>query len=166
MVLKQPSLLKHLRDIVILPFTVTCIIPYFIYKPNDYLLPESNFLKAVGTFSVFCGLSLFLYTVVLFNNIGKGTLAPWSPTQKLVVAGPYRYCRNPMITGVLFILIGEALAFHSTAILIEAVLFVVINTIYFIFSEEPGLQDRFGNDYKVYKQNVPRWIPRFKPYKH
>jgi protein-S-isoprenylcysteine O-methyltransferase Ste14 len=164
MVLKQPSLLKHLRDIVVLPFTVTCIIPYFIYQANDSFLPANNFLKTVGIFFAFCGLSLFLYTVVLFNNIGKGTLAPWSPTQKLVMAGPYRYCRNPMITGVLFILIGEALTFHSTAILIEAVLFVVINTIYFIFSEEPGLLDRFGNDYQVYKQNVPRWIPRFKPY--
>jgi protein-S-isoprenylcysteine O-methyltransferase Ste14 len=111
-------------------------------------------------------LSLFLYTVFLFRTVGKGTLAPWSAKQKLVVSGPYRYCRNPMITGVLFILSGEALFFHSTPLLTWMVSFFVFNTLYFIVFEEPDLEERFGEDYKVYKKKVPRWIPgitRFNP---
>jgi len=156
--------LKQFRDIAVLPFTVICVVPYFIYNPGDTLIPKVLLLKIVGTISLAGGLSLFIYTIVLFNRIGKGTLAPWSPKAKLVIYGPYRYCRNPMITGVLFMLIGEGLVFYSTSILIWAVVFVTINTIYFIFSEEPGLKARFGDDYVRYKANVPRWIPRLAPY--
>lgn len=110
------------------------------------------------------GLTLFLYTVVLFRTYGKGTLAPWTPTQKLVVFGPYRYCRNPMITGVFFILIGESMVYYSINILIWAGVFFLINTTYFLLKEEPDLYKRFGEEYLEYKKNVPRWIPRLKPY--
>ncbi len=44
-------------------------------------------------------LSLFFYTVFLSETLGHGTLIPWTPTQKLVIVGPYPYCRNPMIIG-------------------------------------------------------------------
>jgi len=96
--------------------------------------------------------------------LGKGTLAPWSPKQKLVVAGPYRYCRNPMITGVLCILSAEALFFHSADLLIWMGSFFVFNTLHFVIWEEPDLEEKFGNDYRVYKKHVPRWISRIKPF--
>lgn len=43
-------------------------------------------------------------------------------------------------------------------------LFVVINHLYFIIVEEPGLARRFGADYEAYRRHVPRWIPRLKPW--
>ncbi|MBT1699987.1 isoprenylcysteine carboxylmethyltransferase family protein [Fulvivirgaceae bacterium PWU4] len=162
--MKTPSIVAHLRDVLILPFTVTCIIPYLIYDPVQHFISDHLLIRAVGFLFLLSGLSLFLYTVFLFRTIGKGTLAPWSAKQKLVVVGPYRYCRNPMITGVLFILIGETLVFHSTSILVWAATFFVINTIYFMLSEEPGLLARFGDEYQHYKKHVPRWIPRLTPY--
>lgn len=70
-----------------------------------------------------------------------------------------------MILGVNTVLIGEAIAFSSLNILIWAACFFIMNTIYFIFSEEPGLKKRFGKEYEEYKRNVPRWIPRRHPYK-
>lgn len=161
---KSPSVFKHIRDILILPFTVTCIVPYLVYDPTQNRITDHLLVKASGVVLLLAGVSLFGYTVSLFNRIGKGTLAPWSPKQKLVVVGPYRYCRNPMITGVFFILIGESLFLHSTNVLIWATCFFFINTVYFIFSEEPGLLARFGDDYRQYKQHVPRWIPRLTPY--
>ena len=160
---KFSSLLSHVRDIMILPFTVTCIVPYFIVNKGDGR-PESIVLKIAGIAIGISGMILFFYTVFLFKTIGKGTLAPWSEKQKLIVEGPYRYCRNPMISGVLFVLIGEALFFHSKSILVWAVLFFIINTTYFLISEEPALHKRFGKDYEQYKQHVPRWIPRLRPY--
>ena len=160
----KASIAAHLRDILILPFSVTVIIPYFIYDGHDDRIPETIFLKILGVIVGSAGLFLFFYTVFLFKNIGKGTLAPWSEKQKLVVVGPYRYCRNPMISGVLFILIGEALILHSLPILIWAGCFFVINTIYFLISEEPALEKKFGDDYKLYKKHVSRWLPRITPY--
>jgi protein-S-isoprenylcysteine O-methyltransferase Ste14 len=48
-------------------------------------------------------------TALLMGTWGKGTLAPWEPTQRLVVRGVYRHVRNPMISGFLFVLLGESL---------------------------------------------------------
>ena len=54
-----------------------------------------------------------VWTNRLFATIGHGTLAPWNPPEKLVVRGVYRHVRNPMITGVFCILLGEAVFFGS-----------------------------------------------------
>jgi protein-S-isoprenylcysteine O-methyltransferase Ste14 len=162
--MKAPSLIAHFRDVLILPFTVTCVVPYLIHDQQQRFIHNHALLKTAGILLLFSGLALFLYTVFLFRKVGKGTLAPWSAKQRLVVVGPYRYCRNPMITGVLFILTGEALLFQSTSILLWAAAFFAINTIYFMASEEPGLLAQFGDEYRNYKKHVPRWIPRLTPY--
>ena len=163
--MKSPTLLTHIRDIIILPFTVTCIIPYFIYNSEQKTMLDNLPAKVGGIFFLLFGIALFLYAVYLFKTIGKGTIAPWTPTQKLIIVGPYQYCRNPMITGVLSILVGEGLLLHSTNILWWAVAFFFINTLYFIVFEEPTLTSRFGEDYRQYKKHVPRWIPRINAYK-
>ena len=163
--MNEPPIIKHIRDILILPFTVTVVIPYLVYDKRQALFNASIFLKVMGSILVICGLILFLWTVYLFKTIGKGTLAPWTPTQKLVIAGPYQYCRNPMISGVFFILLGEIFLLNSTNILIEALIFFAVNTVYFILKEEPDLYKRFGEQYLLYKKNVPRWIPKLKAYR-
>jgi protein-S-isoprenylcysteine O-methyltransferase Ste14 len=127
-------------------------------------LPLDILPVAAGAVLMGCGLYLLSITIQLFVNIGQGTLAPWSPTKKLVLLGPYKYVRNPMISGVLMALLGETCVFGSIGLLLWAVAFFVINHIYFIFSEEPGLEKRFGEEYLRYRQNVPRWIPRLKPW--
>jgi protein-S-isoprenylcysteine O-methyltransferase Ste14 len=107
---------------------------------------------------------MLVWTIVLFVKIGRGTLAPWDPTEQLVVIGPYSYVRNPMISAVLFMILGAALALNSFWIGAWVVLFFVINHFYFLFSEEPGLTRRFGRQYQEYKRQVPRWIPRWRAY--
>ena len=110
------------------------------------------------------GLYYLFMTIWLFINIGKGTLAPWSPTKKLVVIGPYRHVRNPMIASVIIILLGQSIAFGSAWIFVWFLLFFGTNHIYFVNFEEPGLEKRFGGEYLTYKKNVPRWIPRLRPW--
>jgi protein-S-isoprenylcysteine O-methyltransferase Ste14 len=61
----------------------------------------------IGVALIAAGLALWLWTLRLFIRIGEGTLAPWDPTRRLVVEGPYRRVRNPMITAVLAVLLGE-----------------------------------------------------------
>jgi protein-S-isoprenylcysteine O-methyltransferase Ste14 len=60
---------------------------------------------------------------------------------------------------------GEAILFASPWLALIALLFFAINHVYFIISEEPGLDKRFEQAYREYKKNVPRWIPRLKPWK-
>ena len=110
------------------------------------------------------GLVLAGWTVASFFVHGKGTPAPWHPPKRLVVRGAYRFVRNPMLIGVLMMLAGEALLFNSAPIGLWGALFFALNTVYFIFFEEPGLEKRFGDDYRLYKANVGRWLPRLSPW--
>lgn len=143
--------------------TGTC---YFrLQQSSTGLSALSGAVLAIGTFLIVLGLGFVIYTNHAFFRIGKGTLAPWDPPKKLVVAGAYGYVRNPMISGVLMIVLGETLIFASIELFILFFLFFIVNHVYFVYSEEPGLEKRFGNDYIVYKKNVPRWIPRLKPWK-
>ena len=117
-------------------------------------------LVVLGVPVLAAGFLMWLWTVRLFARLGKGTLAPWDPTTQLVVQGPYAHARNPMITGVLAVLIGEALIFGSTAIAIWAAIFAAVNHTFFLVYEEPAVERRFGDEYRQYRQHVPRWIPR------
>ena len=154
----------------ILPFTVLLIVPAVILWATGFRigwglgLPWDAVIVLAGALLMGSGLYYLSITIWLFISIGRGTLAPWSPTSKLVVIGPYRHVRNPMISGVLMTLLGESIVFGSLGIFICFLLFFIINHIYFIYSEEPGLARRFGNEYLSYKRNVPRWIPRLRPW--
>jgi protein-S-isoprenylcysteine O-methyltransferase Ste14 len=146
----------------ILPVTVLILVPLDI-EPN---ISVHNILALVaGIFIISIGLCIMIITITKFIKIGKGTLAPWSPTRKLVIDGMYRYARNPMIIGVLIVLIGESIAVLSLNIFEWAVIFFFINNLYFVLLEEPLLEKKFGAEYKEYKKNVSRWIPRLKPFK-
>ena len=113
---------------------------------------------------ILLGLALMVLTNRLFTTVGHGTLAPWEPPQRLVVRGVYQHVRNPMITGALSILLGEAIFFGSWWLLGWFGFALILNLIYIPLVEERGLAKRFGEDYLVYKQNVPRWIPRLTPW--
>lgn len=153
------------KAIFILPFNVLISIPVLLI----YIFEEFSFCKSISACLValiffVVGINLLVSTIKLFDKKGKGTLAPWAPTKKLVIAGAYKYVRNPMISGVICILISEALIFNAFSILVEALLIFIINTIYFKLKEEPDLEKRFGSEYVEYKKNVPMWIPKSKPY--
>ncbi len=166
MTTKEPSLLIHFRDWMALPFVVTVIIPYFLYSLHVPIVAEQPAaMKIAGVVIYLLGITIQLYTTVLFKMFAQGTLAPWQPTQKLVIRGPYLYCRNPMITGVLMMLAGEALFFNARGIGIWTCMFFVVNTMFFIFKEEPDMLERFGEAYAHYKKHVPRWMPKMTPYK-
>ena len=159
----KPSPWRHVRAILQLPFVVTVIVPFCLLL-LDGGGTRSWFLVLLGLVLIGAGLALVVTTVRLFHRIGGGTLAPWDPTVALVVAGPYRHVRNPMITGVFAVLIGESLVFHSAALLLWCAGFIVANVIYMRVSEEPGLRHRFGQEYVIYAANVPAWIPRMTPW--
>jgi protein-S-isoprenylcysteine O-methyltransferase Ste14 len=164
-------LVRQVLAIVLLPGTVVVPVPVLILARGrgpeiGWGLPDGLAVVpfVAGAFLMAAGFALWLRSVRLFAQIGKGTLAPWDPTRRLVVVGPYRYVRNPMISGVLGVLIGEAALFGSPALAAWCGVFFVMNAVWFVVYEEPGLVDRFGDEYRGYKRNVPRWIPRRTPW--
>ena len=151
---------KHIFSFI-LPVTALVIIPLWVERHPQLKISVHLF---VGLIIILAGLTIMAITISSFIRIGKGTLAPWSPPKKLVINGPYRYVRNPMILGVITVLLGEALCAWSEKILVWAGEFFIINVIYFIIYEEPSLEKRFGDEYREYKKHVPRWLPRITPY--
>ena len=154
-----------IKGIVILPGTVLVFVPSLML----WLSPGSPPARAegrwwIGLVLAAAGLMLATWTARLFLTLGRGTPAPWAPPRNLVVAGPYRHVRNPMITGVLLMLAAESLLFGSWPIVGWMLVFFLIHGVYLARMEEPGLERRFGEDYRRYKANVPRWIPRASPW--
>jgi len=165
-----PPLWRHLLAVGMLPFSATVVVPGGLVAlfgaEVGWGLPGATAALPVlaGAGLIALGLRLAYETITLFREVGEGTLAPWDPTDKLVVRGPYRRVRNPMITGVALILLGEAAALGSVPILIEFGVFALANALWMPLVEEPGLARRFGDSYEEYKRAVPRWIPRRIPW--
>jgi protein-S-isoprenylcysteine O-methyltransferase Ste14 len=161
------TVLRHALAILLLPFMALVVVPAWLLTSFPPLAAEGSesslsvgLMRAVGISVLLLGLALFSWCVRLFARVGHGTLAPWDPTHNLVSLGPYRYVRNPMISGVALMLMGEALLWRSWAIGAWNGVFLVVNHLYFLLSEEPGLEQRFGEPYRCYKDTVPRWLPR------
>ncbi len=158
--------LAMLRNIVILPGSGLVVIPAVILwlsGESTYswqLARPDNPWMWVALLAIAAGLGFMAWTLSLFLRIGEGTHAPWEPTQNLVAVGPYRHLRNPMISGAIAVLLGEALLFGSLPLLGWAVIFAAANALYMPLVEEPGLERRLGEDYRRYKANVPPWVPR------
>ena len=157
------SLARQLAAVGLLPVTVTLVVPGLILWRNG---AEGGgwALVLVGAVLVAAGVALGAWTATLFARDGRGTIAPWDPTSRLVVLGPYRHVRNPMISGVLAILLGEAAIFASVPLLLWFAGVFAVNALYLPLVEEPGLRKRFGADYDAYRANVPRWLPRLSPW--
>ncbi len=122
--------------------------------------PQHQIAVAVGVILITSGLALMASTIPFFLRQKQGTIMPWEPSEELIIEGIYRYVRNPMHIGVFSIMIGEGLLLNSIFILCFGTFAVISHFFYIPFSEERGLEDRFGEDYRIYKQNVPRWLPR------
>lgn len=163
------TLLRHLVAIVALPVAVTILVPVWISRryaveavaPSS--LPE-GLLLIPGVGFLLVGLVLFSACLRQFAKQGRGTLAPWDPPRRLVIRGPYRWVRNPMISGVILVLFGEACLLRSVPHAVWAAVFVAVNCVYIPLLEEPQLEARFGDDYRRYRNNVRRFLPRLRPW--
>lgn len=162
-------ILRQLLAIAVLPFTATVVVPAWISRAYGVQFawpatPASLAAFAAGVVLGLAGLVLFATSLQACAGEGKGTLAPWDPPTRFVAVGPYRFVRNPMISAVLFVLVGEGLLLRSWPHLAWSAAFFTINSIYIPLFEEPALGLRFGESYERYCQNVRRFVPRLTPW--
>ena len=162
--------MEYFKVVLILPFNVIVTIPLLIF-----LFTQSSFsYDLVGVEQPFFYISIFFLGIGLWLSSwsvktfyikgGDGTPGPWNPVTNLVVAGPYRYVRNPMILGVLFLLLFESAFFTSLPFFFWFLIFFVLNFIYFKNVEEKELVKRFGYDYEEYQKSVSMFLPKLSSY--
>ena len=135
-------------------------VPYYLLSLNLKLFfPNINAFRFMGLVPISIGVVIILWCFWDFINSGKGTPAPIEPPKNLVVKGLYRFTRNPMYVGVIFVLSGEILLFESTVLIIYSLIVLLLFHLFIILYEEPTLKDKFGDSYEQYVGSVPRWWP-------
>lgn len=116
---------------------------------------------AIGLVFIFLGIFLTLFSTALFLK-ERGTPVPVSPPPKLITTGPYRFARNPMLSGIFIQLFGLGIALGSLSLtLIFTPLFIIINVWELKKVEEPELLKRLGEPYAEYRKRVPMFFPFF-----
>ncbi len=147
---------RALTAFIALPGIVAVITPPVI----AYIDPWNRYHWSPGIFVMIIGAFVLFWCVRDFYKLGKGTLAPWNPPVKLVVAGLYRFVRNPMYIGVLLLVLGWSLYFFSLFLFLYTLALAIAFHIRVVRYEEPALKSQFGGQWELYQKEVSRWLPR------
>jgi protein-S-isoprenylcysteine O-methyltransferase Ste14 len=118
----------------------------------------------VGLVAGVLGLALALWSVATFWHTGRGTPVPVAAPQRLVVSGPFAYCRNPMYLGVMMYYLGLASLVVSLPFGVAVSgLGLLVGALYAKEVEEKELPLRFGAAYEEYRRRTPLFLPRWPP---
>ncbi len=160
-----PPALGSILFVLFIPGTVVGLVPWLLchWEPGARW-GNLAFLRWLGAALFLAGLPTLLEAVGRFVQQGRGTPAPWMPTEGLVVTGLYRHVRNPMYLGVLSMIVGQGLFFASIPVLCYAAVVACCFVLFVHLYEEPTLFRRYGEQYAIYCLNVPRWLPRWTPW--
>jgi protein-S-isoprenylcysteine O-methyltransferase Ste14 len=147
---------------LIIPFLIVVVSSCVDHKLH---LPKFSYgliNPIVGLLLMIVGWLFANWTVKAQFSLGKGTPIPLMATQKLIVKGPYTYCRNPMTLGTAIFYLGVAIWLGSIAAVGLGLIYPGGILIYIKLIEEKELEDRFGFEYRAYKKNTPFLIPSLK----
>jgi protein-S-isoprenylcysteine O-methyltransferase Ste14 len=151
--------------VVVIPLSVYCAGKFIDGLFHFPIIPLFPWNWILGPLTIGTGLGLAWGSIYQLYRQGLGL--PWGPVNKeaestqLITTGLYAYTRNPMILGFLIFLSGIGWLFQSlTAIIVIPGIVFVLLYIWLISKEEPNLEQRFGADYRIYKQTTPRIFPR------
>lgn len=143
-------------------------LPYFASPVTGVLIVPAAVLRAtsvssaqpplaVAGFALFvAGLAFSAWSVIeIFRGGSDPTLAR---PRELVDTGPYRYSRNPMYVAVIVMVLGETVLFTSPFLLVYAFVLMALLQIVVLKVEEPRIKEALGEEYREYREEVPRWI--------
>jgi len=113
----------------------------------------------IGVIAIILGGFLAFWTIIAQIELASGTPFPMLPTKKLLIIGPFKYCRNPMTLGTIIAYSGVAIWVGSYTALFAVVIFALMLLVYLKLIEEKELELRFGQEYLEYKKNTPFILP-------
>jgi len=161
---RAPAIIGSAIFLVIAPGTLAVYVPWYFtqWHFEPALFPIA---RVIGGILIAAGLPILLDSFARFALQGLGTPAPVMPPKRLVVTGFYRYVRNPMYVAVTALIIGQGLLFGSVAVLEYGAIVWAAFFLFVLGYEEPALGEQFPEEYKRYRANVRRWIPRTTPWR-
>lgn len=161
MIRKACAVLGSAVFLVIAPGFVAGVVPWWIsHWRFETALLGLPALRFAGGILIVLGAAGLLDSFARFALQGLGTPAPVFPTRHLVVTGLYRYVRNPMYVAVVSAILGQGLLFGNLTLLEYGGLVWLLFHLFVLLYEEPVLRASFGDEYRLFCEAVPRWIPR------
>lgn len=159
------SILGSAIFLVIAPGIVAVYVPWLIsrWQVGAPVLGTSA-SRIIGVLLIVVGIPVLLDSFARFALQGLGTPAPIFPTRQLVVSGFFRYVRNPMYVAVASLILGQGLFFGSIRLLEYGIAVCVGFCLFVLIYEEPHLRKSYGPQYEEFCANVPRWVPRLRPW--
>lgn len=167
------NLIRRILGYLVRGIIFVLLIPFGLYliarRLDPYLelnlIPDVGLRLTLANILVLLGMAFSVGALVAQNWLGKGgplegfnvEISP--KTKRLVVGGPYRYTRNPMLFGTCAYYYGLALSVDSMTGYIGATLFMTLMLIYVKLSEEKRLLREFGEEYETYRRRVSLFIP-------
>lgn len=147
--------------LVVLPGTFLFYVPLWVARFPGSFTPRGP-LFFLGIVFVLAGTVVLLWCMRDFVVRGRGTPAPIEPPRELVVQGLYRFTRNPMYVAGVFILLGHFLWSKAWVVLAYTAVVWLGFHLFVVLYEEPALTRQFGESYRAYCRQVPRWLPRLR----
>lgn len=148
---------------LIFPITIPVFLIMVVPQVDNYLGISSFFYGLgniiIGVMAIVIGGIVAIWTIVIQISLASGTPFPMLPTKKLLMVGPFKYCRNPMTLGTIIAYAGIAILIGSFSALGSVAIFAAILVCYLKIIEEKELQMRFGSEYIEYKKKTPFIIP-------
>jgi len=162
---RTTSILGSAIFLVIAPGLIAGYVPWLICRWRmSSPFVDSLPIRVIGGLLIAAGLPVLLDSFRRFAIEGLGTPAPAMPPRSLVVTGWYRFVRNPMYVAVASLIFGQGLLFGNVGVLEYGFLVGAGFYGFVLVYEEPTLQRTFGKEYERFCANVPRWIPRLRPW--
>jgi protein-S-isoprenylcysteine O-methyltransferase Ste14 len=154
------SVVRTVVYLAVIVGLVVVFVPAEILEPSGVSRPSSSgIVQFGGAMLTLAGVGLALWCALTFAVIGRGTPLPFDPPRLLVIAGPYRWVRNPMAIGAGSALVGVSLFYESLSFFLVAALFMLALHAFVVLYEEPTLRRTFGTEYASYCATVNRWLP-------
>jgi protein-S-isoprenylcysteine O-methyltransferase Ste14 len=118
--------------------------------------------RLIAVLLITVGAGVTAWSALHFLKV-KGTPVPFNPPPVLVTTGPYRFARNPMLTGVFLFLFGIGFAIKSLSLVVFFTPMYILANVWELKNiEEPELAKRLGEEYIAYRQRTPMFIPGLK----
>ena len=124
--------------------------------PYGLLAPA---VMIAGAALIIAGTALVILARREFARHGQHT-DPGHPTSKVMTTGVFSISRNPLYLGIVCFLVGIALAFDLTWVLVLLVPAIAACHHILIAPEEKYLASKFGQEYAMYAASVHRWLGR------
>jgi len=136
------------------------LIAGFLEQRWAIALPVPAFVAPVGVAVLGLASALGIWSAIVMSTLGNGTPLPSAMPTSLVIAGPYRWVRNPMAVAGIVQGAAVGLILSSWIVVVYAIAGSLVWNYVIRPHEEADLEHRFGDEFHRYRATVRCWVPR------